>query len=102
MLGEVEAISGFRQMRRGVKVAYCDQEPWLLDQTVKENIGGSLPFDPNWYGRVIDACALAQDISEFGKGDETEVGSGGSAVSGGQRSRIVSPILILSPHGTLC
>jgi ABC-type bacteriocin/lantibiotic exporter with double-glycine peptidase domain len=91
ILGEIEHISGTRQMRRGIKVAFCDQEPWLLDQSVKENIVGSRLFDPEWYDRVIDACALAQDIDGFAEGDNTSVGSGGSALSGGQKSRVVSP-----------
>jgi ABC-type transport system involved in cytochrome bd biosynthesis fused ATPase/permease subunit len=91
ILGEIENISGTRQMRRGIKVAFCDQEPWLLDQSVKENIVGSRIFDPEWYDRVIDACALAQDIDGFAEGGNTSVGSGGSALSGGQKSRVVSP-----------
>ncbi|GAB1316363.1 hypothetical protein MFIFM68171_06573 [Madurella fahalii] len=88
ILGEIENITGTRRMRRGIRVAFCDQEPWLLDQSLKENIVGSLPFDPEWYGRVIDACALAQDIEGLAKRDDTGVGSGGSALSGGQRSRV--------------
>ncbi|KAL2198275.1 P-loop containing nucleoside triphosphate hydrolase protein [Corynascus similis CBS 632.67] len=88
ILGELEHISGSRQMRRGLKVAFCDQEPWLLDQSLKENIVGSRPFDPEWYERVIDACALAQDITGFSEGDAAPVGSGGSALSGGQKSRV--------------
>ncbi|KAL2165882.1 hypothetical protein VTG60DRAFT_3684 [Thermothelomyces hinnuleus] len=88
ILGEIEHISGTRQMRRGLKVAFCDQEPWLLDQTLKQNIIGSRLFDPEWYQRVIDACALAQDISGLADGDDTPVGGGGSALSGGQKSRV--------------
>lgn len=91
ILGELEHISGNRQMRHGLKVAFCDQEPWLLDQTLKQNVVGSCPFDPEWYQRVIDACALAQDISSLAEGDDTPVGGGGSALSGGQKSRVVSP-----------
>lgn len=92
ILGEIEHISGTRQMRRGLRIAFCDQEPWLLDQSVKENIIGSLPFEEEWYGRVVEACALGQDITGFAEGDDTGVGSGGSALSGGQKSRVVSPI----------
>ncbi|KAL2178346.1 uncharacterized protein P884DRAFT_269013 [Thermothelomyces heterothallicus CBS 202.75] len=90
ILGEIEHISGTRQMRRGLKVAFCDQEPWLLDQTLKQNIIGSrpCPFDPEWYQRVIDACALAQDITGLAQGDDTPVRGGGSALSGGQKSRV--------------
>jgi len=90
ILGEIENVSGTRHMRRGIRVAFCDQEPWLLDQSVKENIVGSRPFDEDWYDRVVDACALAQDITGFAEGDATGVGSGGSALSGGQKSRVVS------------
>lgn len=61
-----------------------------MDQTVRENIVGSLPDDPGWYSRVMDACALTRDVSGLDKGDDTGVGSGGSAISGGQRSRVVS------------
>ncbi len=90
ILGEIEHVSGTRQMRRGTKVAFCDQEPWLLDQGIKENIVGPRPLDQEWYDRVIDACALAQDIADLAEGDGTGVGSGGSALSGGQKSRVVS------------
>lgn len=90
ILGEIENVSGTRRMRRGIRVAFCDQEPWLLDQSVKENIVGSRAFDQDWYDRVVDACALAQDITGFAEGDATGVGSGGSALSGGQKSRVVS------------
>ncbi|KAK4139084.1 P-loop containing nucleoside triphosphate hydrolase protein [Dichotomopilus funicola] len=88
ILGEIEHISGSRQMRRGLRVAFCDQEPWLMDQSVRENIIGSRAFEPEWYARVIDACAMAPDIEGFAEGDEKNVGSGGSALSGGQKSRV--------------
>ena len=89
ILGELEQISGTRVFQPKTKIAYCDQEPWLLDQTVKANIVGSLPYDPEWYTTVIEACALHQDLAQFSRGSETSVGSGGSAMSGGQKSRIV-------------
>ena len=92
ILGEVQLISGFRSVRPALRVAYCDQEPWLLDQTIKENIVGSLPFDQEWYDTVVDASALLQDITGLPKGSDTGVGSSGSAMSGGQCARIVSTL----------
>lgn len=90
ILGEVEQISGLRRMIPDLRVAFCDQEPWLLDQSIRDNIMGALPYDEAWYNMVVDACALTQDINGLAKGDDTGVGSQGSAMSGGQRSRIVS------------
>ncbi|KAK4224171.1 P-loop containing nucleoside triphosphate hydrolase protein [Podospora fimiseda] len=88
VLGEIEHISGSRRVRRGIKVAFCDQEPWLLDQTIKENIVGNEHYNAEWYNKVVEACALAQDLDDLAKGDATGVGSGGSALSGGQRARV--------------
>lgn len=65
-----------------------------MDQSVRENIIGSRAFEPEWYARVIDACAMAPDIEGFAEGDEKNVGSGGSALSGGQKSRVVSFFLL--------
>lgn len=89
ILGELEQVSGIRRLDPATKIAYCDQEPWLLDRSIRENIIGSLYFDAAWYRTVIEACALAQDIAQFPDGDETGVGSQGSALSGGQRARVV-------------
>ncbi|SPO07061.1 related to ABC multidrug transporter [Cephalotrichum gorgonifer] len=88
ILGEVEQTSGSRRVRPNLRIAYCDQEPWLLDQSIRENIVGSLPFDEEWYETVVAASALTQDIAGLTKGDDTGVGSGGSGMSGGQRARI--------------
>ncbi|CAI4212352.1 unnamed protein product [Parascedosporium putredinis] len=92
LLGELEQVSGVRVIQPNLKIAYCDQEPWLLDQTVQKNITGDLEYDPEWYSTVVEACALQQDIAQFGRGSETRVGSGGSAMSGGQRAELPSPV----------
>lgn len=104
ILGEVEQVSGFRRIRPNLRIAYCDQEPWLLDQSIKDNIVGSLPFDREWYDTVVDASALLQDITGLPKGDDTGVGSSGSAMSGGQRARIVSTLqfCLFVPPETNC
>ncbi|KAK1598438.1 ABC transporter [Colletotrichum navitas] len=69
-------------------VAYCDQDAWILNQSIKDNIFGGAEYDPVLYSRVIQACQLDEDLSLLPRGDETLVGSSGAALSGGQKQRI--------------
>jgi ABC-type multidrug transport system fused ATPase/permease subunit len=69
-------------------VAFCAQQAWLVNDTIKENILFASPFDPIRYGRVIAACALERDLEILDAGDQTLVGEKGIALSGGQKQRI--------------
>ncbi|GFF97593.1 ATP-dependent bile acid permease [Aspergillus udagawae] len=69
-------------------VAYCAQEAWLVNATVKENIVFASPFDESRYRAVIKACALERDLSILDAGDQTMVGEKGISLSGGQKQRI--------------
>ncbi|KAG8681627.1 hypothetical protein FRC09_017351, partial [Ceratobasidium sp. 395] len=69
-------------------VAYCAQEPWILNATIRENILLKAEFDESRYKKVIEYCALEQDIRMFDAGDRTEVGEGGVTLSGGQKARV--------------
>ncbi|KAL4917030.1 ABC transporter type 1, transmembrane domain-containing protein [Aspergillus aurantiobrunneus] len=69
-------------------VAYCAQEAWLVNDTIKENIIFASPFDQNRYDAVIKACALERDLEILDSGDETLVGEKGIGLSGGQKQRI--------------
>lgn len=77
-----------QQRREGM--AYCAQQPWLENKTIRQNITGVLPYDRNWYETVKWACGVDVDISELNRRDETRVGSQGLSLSGGQKQRIVS------------
>lgn len=90
LLGEVPILAG--SVRLGsTSVAYCAQKPWHMNGTVRQAIVGSAQFDENWYTRVVRACALVRDFTELPMGDSTQLGSGGTAISGGQSQRIVRP-----------
>ena len=39
-------------------VAYASQESWIYSASLRENILFGLPFNPDWYGTVIQLCAL--------------------------------------------
>ncbi|KAE8352161.1 ATP-dependent bile acid permease [Aspergillus coremiiformis] len=69
-------------------VAYCAQEAWLVNDTVKGNIVFASPFDQRRYNAVIKACALERDFSILDAGDQTLVGEKGISLSGGQKQRI--------------
>ncbi|KAL8794859.1 MAG: hypothetical protein Q9195_002571 [Heterodermia aff. obscurata] len=75
--------SGFTE-----SVAYCAQQAWLVNDTIKENIVFASPFDKLRYKNVISACALERDLEILDAGDATLVGEKGIALSGGQKQRI--------------
>jgi len=90
LLGEVPMLAGSVQLR-STSVAYCSQTPWHAAGTVRQAIVGSAEFDENWYGTVLRACGLQRDIKDLPRGDSTQIGTGGNALSGGQSQRVVSP-----------
>jgi ABC-type multidrug transport system fused ATPase/permease subunit len=69
-------------------VAYCQQIPWIMSGTVRENITFGLPYDPVAYKAVLDACALRPDLKLMDAGDATEIGERGVSISGGQKARL--------------
>jgi ABC-type bacteriocin/lantibiotic exporter with double-glycine peptidase domain len=90
VLGEIPAMSG-KVILGSTSVAYCAQNPWHMNGTIKHAIVGSGEWDEKWYNRVVRACAFRRDFKEMPKGDETNIGSGGVALSGGQGQRLVLP-----------
>ncbi|CAE7009576.1 hypothetical protein HRS9139_01597 [Pyrenophora teres f. teres] len=69
-------------------VAYCAQQAWLVNGTVKDNIVFASDWDQKRYNDVIDACSLKRDLEILDAGDETVVGEKGVTLSGGQKQRI--------------
>ncbi|KAI4131960.1 MAG: hypothetical protein LQ338_000944 [Usnochroma carphineum] len=69
-------------------VAYCAQQAWLVNDTIKQNILFASPLDEPRYQAVIAACALERDLQILDAGDQTLVGEKGITLSGGQKQRI--------------
>ncbi|KAF2231876.1 putative ABC transporter [Viridothelium virens] len=69
-------------------VAYCAQQAWLVNGTIKENITFASPWDASRYRNVISACSLRRDLEILDHGDNTLVGEKGVTLSGGQKQRI--------------
>ena len=69
-------------------IAYCAQQAWLMNATVRENILFGSSYDKARYQDVVKACELLKDFEMFQSGDLTEVGEHGINLSGGQKQRI--------------
>ncbi|KAF5097875.1 hypothetical protein D0Z00_002248 [Geotrichum galactomycetum] len=68
--------------------AYCAQQAWLLNDTLRNNILFGNAYDPVRYNAVIKACALSRDLEILDAGDATEIGEKGITLSGGQKQRV--------------
>ena len=69
-------------------VAYCAQQAWLVNGSIKENIVFASSWDARRYKNVIVACSLQRDLEILDSGDQTLVGEKGVTLSGGQKQRI--------------
>lgn len=90
LLGEVPIHSGKVSvlLPHDSNIGYCQQEPFLYNDTLKANIVGRSRFDQNKLNEVITATLLSADINALDQGVDTVVGSGGTLLSGGQRQRV--------------
>jgi ABC-type bacteriocin/lantibiotic exporter with double-glycine peptidase domain len=89
MLGEAPARYG-QVLRQAGDVAYCGQQPWLRNASIRKNIVGRRSYDPVWYEVVLNACALNEDLQRLPLRDSYVVGTNGANLSGGQKHRVVS------------
>jgi ATP-binding cassette subfamily C (CFTR/MRP) protein 1 len=69
-------------------LGYCQQNAWIQNLSVRENILFGAPFDEDRYWRAVKAAALPSDLELFADGDMTEIGERGVNLSGGQKSRL--------------
>ncbi|MBE3043326.1 ATP-binding cassette domain-containing protein, partial [Candidatus Bathyarchaeota archaeon] len=91
ILGEVPFSQGEVNVSPALKsgrVGYCEQTPFLLNTTIRNNILGFAPLNDTLYREVIEAAALKPDLAFLPHGDESSIGSNGLALSGGQKKRL--------------
>jgi ABC-type bacteriocin/lantibiotic exporter with double-glycine peptidase domain len=88
VLGELPVMGGTLQLS-SLRIALCDQTAWHVNGTVQQSITGSSAYDLRWYSSVVRSCALDEDLRQLPEGDQTQIGSKGIALSGGQSQRIV-------------
>ena len=87
------ALAGARPLAAGTRAAtrrraYVAQQPFLMRESVRRNVLFGQPFEAARYERALAMAALEPDLRAMPRGDETDVGEGGHALSGGQRARV--------------
>lgn len=87
LLGELDRVEGEAAVPSEM-VGYCAQTPWLQSMSIRDNILFSSAFDEARYKRVLEACALTQDLAGFQDGDLSNIGENGIGLSGGQKARV--------------
>lgn len=88
IIGELPISEGSSYLKVAGSVAYCSQNAWILNSSIKGNILFGKRFNEDFYNETIDACQLRPDLQTLPNGDETIVGDKGIALSGGQKARL--------------
>ena len=81
-------INNTKQVILNGSVAYVPQTPWILNDTVQNNILFFQEMDEDKYNFIVDICALKPDFQLLAAGDLTKIGDKGVNLSGGQKARI--------------
>ena len=66
-------------IRRHGRVAHLGHKPWLMNDTIRNNILFGQPWHAERYRWVLGACALTADLALLSHGDQTLVGSSAPA-----------------------
>lgn len=120
ILGEADVLSGTIKVPRAPSIeerfdakankdnwiipsamAFVGQQPWIENGSFRENVLFGLPYDADRYAKVVQACALAEDLKILTDGDSTEIGHNGVNISGGQKWRITLARALYSRAGIL-
>lgn len=104
VIADLKLDAGSRSVSKDFHAfAFCSQEPWLPNDSIRNIIFGESDYDSTWYTTVVQACALSIDIARLPAGEQTTVGDKGMSLSGGQKQRLALaralysriPILVL-------
>lgn len=115
LLGELRTLHGKRHLPSDLlpgeasleadgytrSVAYCAQTAFLMSDSVRNNIVFGTEWDELRYRKVIQQCALTQDLQQLPSGDQTLIGERGTVLSGGQKMRVALARALYSYARTL-
>lgn len=103
LLGELEMKCGSLTWAStaSTQIGYVAQRPWLMHASLRDNILFGNALHAKRYRKVLEACALTQDVEMFQQRDTTLIGSKGQNISGGQKARISLARAIYSSASTL-
>jgi ABC-type multidrug transport system fused ATPase/permease subunit len=80
ILGQMNRVRGSQLLN--ANVAYANQEHWIQNLTVRENILFDSPWDDERYETVMDTSQLSVDLVNMPNADMTEIGERGINLSG--------------------
>ena len=69
LLGEMQLQQG--KVRVCGKIAYCDQRPWIMNTTVRDNILFGLEYDEAKFDMALHASSLEDDIKVINHSDSS-------------------------------
>ena len=86
MLGDMVKTGGAVVVNGSMSVV--TQQPWLINDTVLNNIVFGHPLDIQKYNDILNVCCLYDDIQSLPGKHHCEIAEGGVNLSGGQKARI--------------
>lgn len=86
LAGELKILNGSISAKGAI--AYCSQEAWLQNTSVRNNILFGKDYDEDFYQKTLEACDLLSDLAQLPEKDNTDVGERGISLSGGQKARV--------------
>lgn len=72
LLGEMQLTQG--SVRVHGRIAYCDQRPWILNDTVQGNVTFGLPYDEARFDAALYAANMEDDVIVLPGGINTQIG----------------------------
>ncbi|KRX07926.1 P-loop containing nucleoside triphosphate hydrolase [Pseudocohnilembus persalinus] len=69
-------------------ISLVNQKPWMVSDTIENNILFGKPLNRQRYEQTIQNCSLTRDFTVLQNGDQTIIGEQGVNLSGGQKARI--------------
>ena len=75
IIGEMKKTSGSVNLYGSI--SYAQQQPWITNSSLQDNILFGLPLDTKKFRDVLNACSLERDISILQGGVSAEIGENG-------------------------
>ncbi|MCQ2816425.1 MAG: ATP-binding cassette domain-containing protein [archaeon] len=88
ILNNYELLSSSSPIIVNGRVSFEPQLPFIINDTVKNNILFDAPYDEERYNKILECCQLIPDIERFTNNDNLKLSLNGANISGGQKARI--------------
>jgi ATP-binding cassette, subfamily C (CFTR/MRP), member 1 len=72
MIGEMSKFNG--NINVSGSTSYVSQQPWIINETILNNIIFGKEMNQSFYNRTIEGCALNADLNMLPARDYTEIG----------------------------